>query len=428
MSSRSDTIQELQGLAVSNGSEVEVAGGSEAGPSSGSAMKKPSLCRRIRTYWKRCFAGLRNWFRSFDDDMQHGQGASCTWWGWRGWGERLAKGLFALVLGLALILPWFIWWWIGKAKQAIAVPAGRALWWLVRGSIGGDAQRDLQRLLRPQVKKQYILILNTVIIVSGLLTTSTYQAVYQSFVPAYYNTSDTNAYGSVSRLTNPELMGNMMVFRLANMMSFSASIVSIMCCAMLILWMNRYAPAIKEEAEEEPPVLEEWAAGLIYTTYLLATTSFYTSLVCAFFAAVLAAMGFFSGTWATFLAFAVVIASIAVTCVGAAMLSIADTPNRGLKQYKVHGQAHKAEPEGGRDEPKGVSSPMAKQGISDELLMEILMALRHMGHVAQQRLHPQEQQEIVAGIPNAPSMVDEPVALAAASQGVLAVQCGGMGA
>lgn len=119
--------------------------------------------------------------------------------------------------------------------------------------MSAEVEHGLLLLLDKRVRKAWSQCLNVLIIVLGLLTTSSYQAVYGNFEPV------TGAVATVQTC-----------FRAANAVSFLSSIVSIFVSALMILSLHKYDNSGRL-------ILAPWSRALMYFGYQLALKSFFTS-------------------------------------------------------------------------------------------------------------------------------------------------------
>jgi hypothetical protein len=283
---------------------------------------------------------------------QHSKGMKCRCcqcnfclhlWGWlcslnhgsdlNGVGAVVLRTLlgifFVLTLGWAMLVRQVVVCF----QRATVQLTGEAVWWLIRSSVGrattGHAEFNtpqdmLQGMLQINVMQQYITILNTIIVVSGLLTTSTYSCIMQTFKRALA------AQALMERLQSTRLTpANMEFFRLLNVVSFLASVTAIICCTLLILWLNKYAPK-DDEAARNPPQLLTWAAALLWIVHVMGMAAFFMSFVLSVLAALVAALGFFTHTWASLVAVACVVVTVGIILLGSAMCGITQTSHWGL--------------------------------------------------------------------------------------------------
>ena len=140
-------------------------------------------------------------------------------------------------------------------------------------------------LLDDKVKKCWFDTLQTLLLVSGLLTTSSYQAFYAAFITADF------AKGSGSTGQWPGYVA--VWFRVANGVSFLASIATITVSAMVVLALNQYVVN-----GEQVPKFTSWSRVLIYLGYHMAVDAFFVSLAAALVAAGFGAFAFFAnGSW-----------------------------------------------------------------------------------------------------------------------------------
>lgn len=122
-------------------------------------------------------------------------------------------------------------------------------------------------------------------------------------------------------------------FRLLNMVSFLASLVTIICSTLVILWFNKYTLMQQDRTAEGKGVhmleLQPWAAALVRTVYLMAMMSFAASVGFAVVAILAAGMGFL--TWSSFwVLVGLTISGLAVVVVALVLMGIPETEDRGL--------------------------------------------------------------------------------------------------
>jgi hypothetical protein len=153
---------------------------------------------------------------------------------------------------------------------------------------------SLRGLHREAVHKRWFDTLTTIIIVSGLLTTSSYQAVYSSYAvytatPGKCPAAVAAASGESSNVADacPAPGAAEVGFRTANAISFLTSITTIVSSAMVIFAINEFVLDPDDTTKALNVELADWSCVLIHIGYKLATTSFFVSL-----AASIAAMGF----------------------------------------------------------------------------------------------------------------------------------------
>lgn len=125
-----------------------------------------------------------------------------------------------------------------------------------------------------------------------------------------------------------------------NILSFVASVVTIFCCTVFILWLNSYAQ--KGDKDDIVPSLEVWAVALAYTTYRMAVSCFYVSLFFAFLATVVGAMGFLSQTLATAVSLGLVLLGVIVMVLASVTLAIPSHSTGGLELDEELGQTTKS--------------------------------------------------------------------------------------
>eukprot|EP00878_Enallax_costatus_P001176 GHUV01001317.1.p1 GENE.GHUV01001317.1~~GHUV01001317.1.p1 ORF type:complete len:305 (+),score=54.48 GHUV01001317.1:1385-2299(+) len=173
---------------------------------------------------------------------------------------------------------------------------------------------SLKYLLAKNVRERWFNTLNVIILVSGLLTTSSYQAIYADLAAAD-DPSD-------KALTD--------WFRVANVVSFLASIATIICSAMIMLAMNRYVAIEEKELNEPEPHssvirLKTWSRVLIYFGYRVAIGSFFCSLGAALVAVGLGGAAFFTSSNAfasTVVVWAVLLVSVLMVFAGMAVFMV----------------------------------------------------------------------------------------------------------
>jgi hypothetical protein len=194
--------------------------------------------------------------------------------------------VFSVCYGLQLLMSL-----ASRVSGFTAGMAGQAMaWWLEL--VPGFSLAALHGMLQLEMTKQWLKLLQSMILVSGLLTTSTYQAVYSG----YYEPKNLTMPSTVAA---HRLLGNKMeLCRVVNLASFCCSLASIMASTVIIIWLNHYVLCdIKGKV-----MLRSWAAALVHSTYTLALATFCMSLLLAFFAAALAALGFMTQPWSLLLA------------------------------------------------------------------------------------------------------------------------------
>lgn len=119
------------------------------------------------------------------------------------------------------------------------------------------------------------------IIVSGLLTTSSYPAMYSG----YGNEPE----GFASAGPMKSIRGSQSAFRLANTVTFLAPVVSIVVGTFTALALQKFATVSSAQAQ----VLTRRSQALVYLGYNLAVYAFFTSLAAALLAVGLSAYGMF---------------------------------------------------------------------------------------------------------------------------------------
>jgi hypothetical protein len=109
---------------------------------------------------------------------------------------------------------------------------------------------------------RWVSSLNVIILVSGLLTTSSYPAMYADFAEVHVLTP---------------------WFRVSNIISFLCSMVSIATSAMIILALNKNPVQSGPIAQQVQ--LEKWSGALMYMGYRIVTITFFCSIGAALVAA-----------------------------------------------------------------------------------------------------------------------------------------------
>jgi len=209
-----------------------------------------------------------------------------------GWvGQHVCQGLGARMLSVEQYRDlkfsmYRLWMW--KRKP----PTKRCLWrcwmllsWLPSRIVPSKNLLGLKNLLREPVRKCWTDALNTIILVSGLLTTSTYQALYSS----YGNTDSGNSTSIFATGQGDAVTAVQSWFRVANTVSFLASLVTIFVSALLILALLQFATT----SGEEQRVLSSWSQTLVFLAYRVTIYAFFTSLVAVLVAVGLASYGLF---------------------------------------------------------------------------------------------------------------------------------------
>jgi hypothetical protein len=167
----------------------------------------------------------------------------------------------------------------------------------------------LDLLLTEPVRKCWTEALNVIIIVSGLLTTSSYQAMYSGFGNSDSGGDANGTFSSAQQENN--VVTIQAAFRMANTVSFLASLVTIVVSALIVLALQKFATVASAEAR----VLTKWSQALMYLGYRLSVYSFFTSLAAALLAVGLAAYGMFENIYSNWADSVVVWAFLTVSLI-----------------------------------------------------------------------------------------------------------------
>lgn len=206
--------------------------------------------------------------------------------------------------------------------------------------IPSEVFQGLDLLLTDPVRKCWTEALNVIIIVSGLLTTSSYQAMYSSFANSPSGGDNSTAtFSSISQ--QDSVVTVQAVFRMANTVSFLASLVTIVVSALIILALQKFATVTSADDAArhgqrydtlgpEWRILTKWSQALMYLGYRLAVYAFFTSLVAALLAVGLAAYAMFENVYSNWadsvVAWAFLAVSLILVFVGMLVSTIKSEP------------------------------------------------------------------------------------------------------
>ena len=197
-------------------------------------------------------------------------------------GRRVAKGLGARLLHTEEFEG------LRCSVYACCVAQNRKCRWLSWRFIPLKVFEGLSLLLTDEVRTCWTDALNVLIIVSGLLTTSSYSATYSGFGNSGSDSASVFYPAQEDRVLTMQAM-----FRMANTVSFLASLVTIVISALIILALQKFATATSADKQ----VLTKWSQALMYLGFRLAVYAFFTSLAAALLAVGFAAYGMFENKY-----------------------------------------------------------------------------------------------------------------------------------
>lgn len=275
------------------------------------------------------------------------------------WQQTVSALVFLAYAAIGMVLR-VLTWPVRKFGYALAVGFGARMLssneykhlWLSAHNLGwvrfqtAAEQRGLMHLFdeqHPNLRKCWTEALNVIIIVSGLLTTSSYQALFSGY-PGDAST------GAVATLQS--------CFRAANAISFLASVVTIVVSALLIMALHKFA-----SLDGQSITLTPWSRALLYLGYQLAVYAFFASLAAALAAVGFASYGFFAdnGTLAdSIVLWCVLWVSVSLVVIGGLVTAIRPVKQKERRKSVSTGRSAATSPVDSKPSALGCTTPDPK--------------------------------------------------------------------
>lgn len=193
-----------------------------------------------------------------------------------------------------------------------------------------DGRDFAVKMIRNGFRQLILELMTAIVVVSGLLTTSTYPAVYTSFQAPPRS-------GPILRRAILEGSTYADIFRVANVISFLVSVLAIVSALMVTLSLHLHS-RLSSQQDHEDDILRTWAAGCMYFMYMSAIQAFFWSIGFAVVAVIFASLSFdlFVTGWVQIAGIVVVIPLLTVVVVQL-YVSKMDDSRYFQKQAKTEG-------------------------------------------------------------------------------------------